>query len=145
MIFVILVLFLHFIFDRLRLDGALVYSTELTPDPKLLGMYERLAERVPYIFNVNSDRSMHLRNTIFTAKDKPYLNQYHKDLCAVENITDNDCALTLQKRNIQPMSSQQLSAIKFMRLVFLLATAWTIYNKYFKEPSLESSGGLRLS
>lgn len=135
-----------FIFDKLRLDRNLVYSNESkedSPNRRLLSLYEGLAGKTSFR-DAGQSRSMHLRNTIFTARDsKKYLNHYHQQLCNVENASDKDCVLTIRNRNPQRMSPQQRQAIQFMQLAFVLAMAWMISNKYFNEPSSESDSGFR--
>jgi len=135
-----------FNFDRLRLDRDLVYSSKSkqeSTDPRLLRLYEGLAGKTAFS-DAGQNRSMHLRNTIFTAKDsKRYLNRYHQKLCNVENASDKDCVLSIQNRNPQRMSAQYHRAIQFMQLAFVLAMVWTIYNKYFSEPTLENNNQLR--
>jgi len=134
-----------FNFTLFKLDDDLVYSNESKEDfscRKLLNLYDKLATKTS-LLDSGQSRSMHLRNTIFTAKDnKRYLNLYHQQLCQVDT-NDNDCILTVQNRNPQRITPKQRQAIQLMQSAFVFAMVWMIYNKYSKKPSLESCNSFR--
>lgn len=135
-----------FNFHRLRLNSNLVYSDESKKDPVdqgLLNIYENLTKKTA-MFDRSKNRSMHLQNTIFTAKSrKKYLNLYHQKLCHVEHVSDKDCALTVENRNPERINPQQRQAIQLMQLTFTLAMTWLIYNKYFNQSHIESHNHFR--
>jgi hypothetical protein len=126
---------------KYQLDRTLDCSTESIQ--MLVSLYNDLARKTSFN-DGGRNRSMHLRNTIFTAVDnKQYLNRYHQQLDGVENTSDSDCVLSIQNRNPQRMTPQHRQAIQFLQLAFVLAMAWMIYNKYFNEPSIENSNQFR--
>lgn len=122
--------------SKYKLDCTLVYSNE--SKQTLLSLYDNLTRMASY--GRGQNRSMHLRNTIFTAVDnKQYLNRYHQQLCGVENINDKDCVLSIQNRNPQRMTLQCRQTTQFLQLAFILAITGMIYNKYFNKLSLATS------
>ncbi|CAM2822564.1 hypothetical protein [Legionella worsleiensis] len=128
-----------FNFKLLDLHPNLICSNEYSEDTfidrRLLSLYEGLT-RETFSSDVGKSRSMHLRNTIFTADNpKKYLNRFHQQISNVEDINDKNSVLTLQEYMPQPVDSR---AILLTQMVFALAMFLIIYSKYFNNPSLES-------
>jgi hypothetical protein len=129
-----------FDFKQFQLANNLVQDEKSSA---LLDMYNELARKT-HTKDGGQKRSMHLRNVLFTAKDKKrYLNRYHQQLCGVKQINDGDCILSIENCNPQRMNSELRNAIQFMQLALMLAMVWMVYSKYWGEPALKSPSGPR--
>jgi hypothetical protein len=127
-----------FDFDKLPLSPellAIIPSKSDNAHQELLNLHDRV---IVYCES-EKKRSMHLRNSIFTARDnKEYLNRYHQQLCKVP-IDEKNCILTIKNRNPKPMTSQYRKAILLMQLTFILAMIMVICHKYFPEVSMNNT------
>jgi hypothetical protein len=129
--------------NNFNLDDNLIFGNNNDIHKRLLDMYENLAYKTRFK-DPSQNRAMHLNNSIFTIKNKKYLNRYHKGICGEYFLDDINCMLTLKNLHcVQHINSERRNSIRAMQLVFLLAMIYIIYNSLFNEPDLQSQKQFR--
>ncbi|MEO8402106.1 MAG: hypothetical protein ABI597_09990 [Gammaproteobacteria bacterium] len=102
----------------------------------LKNLYEDLLGRQK--FYGSKQRSIHLRNTIFTKPDgKAYLNRYHQNLCGEAKVSDDKSVLSVKDHSPERITGKYLNESKIIQLIFVIAMFYCIYNKFLKEANQE--------
>jgi len=135
---------MQFNFKSLELSSDLICSKTLTQleHKQLLGFYNDLAKNHHSIDK--TIRPMHLGNTIFSAPNKTYLNNFHQKLAGRENIDSSKCILSIKNEKTQKINPKIRELILLFQLIFLVAMLHLMRTKFSLEENLDSTNRFRL-